>query len=236
MRPWGGPSREWRDDNIGHFPPNLVLMSWNQHNFLKAWWRDDSRAMSWYHKDFYIHGVIRTPPLEGPQISRQDQMYRWNPTRGNPQNILIKWANSPFLVIFKLSNVVLSIKILMLSILKKSKFISEVYNALNIFKIKKNQSYFSLNFFRSTNSVRLLYRTFHSVPLRRAKISSHFYFNHLQNLNNYWCPRYLILLDRYHVDLKLFRSEIAFLKSAFFSLVWSQVILGPPYRTNFIQI
>ena len=144
--------------------------------FRRTWcWCREINTISSRHDDVMTRELcrdtIRTstymalfgpPPLEGPQISRQDQMYRWNPTRGNPQNILIKWANSPFLVIFKLSNVVLSIKIVMLSILKKSKFISEVYNALNIFKIKKNQSYFSLNFFRSTNSVRLLYRTFHS--------------------------------------------------------------------------
>ena len=144
MRPWGGPSREWRDDNIGHFPPNLVLMSWNQHNFLKAWWRDDSRAMSWYHKDFYIHGVIRTP-LEGPQISRQDQMYRWNPTRGNPQNILIKWANSPFLVIFKLSNVVGALRVLRswCSQSLKNQNSSQKFIMLSIFsKSKKNSLIF----------------------------------------------------------------------------------------------
>ena len=164
MRPWGGPSREWRDDNIGHFPPNLVLMSWNQHNFLKAWWRDDSRAMSWYHKDFYIHGVIRTPPGGASNItSRPNVPVESNP-RKSPKHInQVSQLTIPGnFQTFKCSRGPQSLKIVMLSILKKSKFISEVYNALNIFKIKKNQSYFSLNFFRSTNSVRLLYRTFHS--------------------------------------------------------------------------
>ena len=142
------------------------------------------------------------PLLEGPQISRQDQMYRWNPTRGNPQNILIKWANSPFLVIFKLSNLIGALRVLRSGCSQSLKNLSQKYIMLSIFLKLENQSYFSLNLFLFVPFykfiVRLLYRTVSSFPLWRAKISFHFYFNHLHSI--------LILLDRYNVYLKLFRS------------------------------
>ena len=82
-------------------------------------------------------------------------MYRWNPTGGNPQNkLLIKWANSPFLVIFKLSNVVGALRVLRSwwSQSLKNQNLSQKYMMLSIFLKLESQSYFSLNLFRSTNS------------------------------------------------------------------------------------